>query len=108
MANALSLLLAQTLREKAEPVGHVLQGWRWLARDELIAKARYAPANARPAPRPRRCHKPRAHGVEFDVADRGDEMLIVHRTGMESALPQMPAPAVAPVDGPGVTLVRGR
>ena len=50
--------------------------------------------------------EPRPNRVEFDIAQGGRKMLLVHHERRETPLPQIPPPSFAEVDVTRVTLVR--
>src|SRR5260370_39566459 len=51
--------------------------------------------DARPAPVPRVLDEARPHRIESHIAQRGAEMIFVHRHGAAAALPEMAGAALA-------------
>jgi hypothetical protein len=60
------------------------------------------PRCARPLPHFRRRHHPRAHRIQLDIAESCPHMRFVQRTGIESALPHVPAGRLARIPIRGV------
>ena len=94
------LSLIEVLIQKRPEVADPLQ--RRLDGDHPVAAARQVRDGARPAPvlRPRR--QPRPHRVQGHIAQRRDQMALIHRHRAIAALPQVAARAHPGVDIAGV------
>lgn len=100
----LQLLLGYRAGEQAPPTaGHRQQ--RPHANQPVVLALQMRP-RAGPAVLARRVHQPVAHGVEFDVPGRRQQIKLVHHERGEPALPKMPPPPFTEVDPPRVPAVR--
>lgn len=104
-AQALDMNFRQSIRQKPGPRPHAIERRWFIATHQIVRPFGNVRTRARPSPCFRCGNHLRTHRVQFDGANRGDQMILVERKGMEPRLPKMATPALAPVDGGGIAPV---
>ena len=98
------LLFLHVKREILLPVADVVAHGRGVA-DEPVRLAVQMGAGAAPGPVLGTPDKTGADGVEFDIAHRRQEVVLVHHERGKAPLPQVSTPALAEVDVPRIASV---
>ena len=100
LAQHVELPARRVVIEEAAPVrDQMIEGAR--LDESVVGDAEMCPgAGPRPVLRPR--YQPRPVRVAFDVAQSRERVRLIHRAGAETSLPEIAAPALAPVDDEAV------
>ena len=94
------LLFFDDAGQQTVPVGGHSQQWSDLHQGVITPSQ--VSRHAAPAIMAWRLDQSGAHGLEFHVPRRGEEVVFIHDERGEAALPQVPSPALPDVDPPRV------